>query len=82
MDLKKTMNTDYLGSWDFKKGEKKILTVKEIVGFEGEIFYDKSKPNGTPRKLMDATKIKALGWSPKIKLKEGIQLAYQWYLKK
>ncbi|HNW25530.1 MAG TPA: GDP-L-fucose synthase [Candidatus Gastranaerophilaceae bacterium] len=57
-----------------------INTVKEIVGFEGKIVYDKSKPNGTPRKLMDATKIKSLGWSPKINLKEGIKAAYQWYL--
>ncbi len=57
-----------------------INMVKEIVGFEGETVYDKSKPNGTPRKLMDATKIKSLGWSPKIKLKDGIKLAYQWYL--
>lgn len=59
-----------------------INMVKEIVGFEGEIVYDKSKPNGTPRKLMDDTKIKALGWSPKTKLKDGIKKAYDWYLKK
>ena len=45
-----------------------------------EIVYDKSKPNGTPRKLMDATKIKALGWQPKISLEEGIRHAYEWYL--
>ena len=54
--------------------------VKNIVGFNGEIVYDKSKPNGTPRKLMDATKIKALGWQPKISLEEGIRHAYEWYL--
>ena len=54
--------------------------VKEVVGFEGEIVYDKTKPNGTPRKLMDATKIKALGWSPKIELKNGIKNFYNWYL--
>jgi len=58
-----------------------IEMVKEIVGFEGTIFYDKTKPNGTPRKLMDATKIKSLGWEPKIKLKDGIKKAYDWYLK-
>lgn len=55
--------------------------VKKTIGFEGEIAYDKTKPNGTPRKLMDATKIKQLGWSPKIGLKEGIKKAYEWYLK-
>ncbi len=54
--------------------------VKEVVGFEGKIEYDKSKPNGTPRKLMDATKIKALGWVPKTDLRTGIQKAYDWYL--
>jgi len=51
-----------------------------IVNFEGEIVYDTSKPNGTPRKLMDASRIKSLGWSPKIKLEEGIKKAYEWYL--
>ncbi len=54
--------------------------VKKVVGYKGEIVYDKTKPNGTPRKLMDATKIKALGWSPKINLEEGITNFYKWYL--
>lgn len=57
-----------------------IEMVKEIVGFEGEIVYDKTKPNGTPRKLMDATKIKALGWTPKISLKEGVEKTYNYYI--
>lgn len=57
-----------------------IEMVKETVRFDGEIVYDTTKPNGTPRKLMDATKIKALGWSPKIKLQDGIKKAYEWYL--
>jgi len=57
-----------------------IEMVKKIVGFEGEIVYDTSKPNGTPRKLMDATKIKALGWQPKIKFEDGIKKAYEWYI--
>lgn len=57
-----------------------IYMVKEIVGFDGEIIWDKSKPNGTPRKLMDATKIKSLGWSPKISLKEGIEKIYNCYV--
>ena len=57
-----------------------IYMVKEIIGFDGEVVWDKTKPNGTPRKLMDATKIKALGWSPKIKLEDGIKKAYNWYL--
>ena len=52
---------------------------KHIV-FEGEIVYDKSKPNGTPRKMMDATHIKELGWQPKIELEQGIKDFYDWYL--
>ena len=56
-----------------------IEMVKEVVGFKGEIVYDTTKPNGTPRKLMDATKIKSLGWNPKIELKDGIKKAYDWY---
>ena len=53
--------------------------VKEVVGFEGIIEYDKTKPNGTPRKMMDATRIKTLGWEPKISLKQGITAYYDWY---
>ena len=54
--------------------------VKRVVGFEGEIVYDRTKPNGTPRKMMDATKIKELGWQPKIELEQGIKDFYNWYL--
>ncbi len=57
-----------------------IKMIKEIVGFDGEIIYDKTKPNGTPRKLMDATKIRTLGWKPKISLKEGITKIYEYYI--
>ena len=53
--------------------------VKTIVDYKGEIVYDKTKPNGTPRKLMDATHIKNLGWEPKIDLKTGITNFYNWY---
>ncbi len=54
--------------------------VKEIVGFEGEIKHDLSKPDGTPRKLLDVSKIKALGWEPKVSLEEGIKRTYEWYV--
>ncbi len=57
------------------------LLVKKIVGFEGELQFDISKPDGTPRKLMDISRIKALGWTPKISLEEGISLAYNDFLK-
>jgi GDP-L-fucose synthase len=55
-------------------------TVKRAVGFEGEIVKDTSKPDGTPRKLMSADKLRAMGWSPSIPLPEGIGSTYQWFL--
>jgi GDP-L-fucose synthase len=54
-------------------------TVRKTVGFEGEISWDVTKPDGTPRKLLDVSKMRLLGWSPKIELKEGIKKTYQWY---
>ncbi len=56
------------------------LTIKKIIGFEGELVFNSSKPDGTPRKLMDISKLKNMGWSPKIGFEEGIQLAYQDFL--
>ncbi len=53
------------------------LTVKEVVGFEGELVFDTSKPDGTPRKLMSSERLRALGWEPKISLKEGITQVYK-----
>lgn len=54
--------------------------VKEVVGYEGEIIWDSSKPDGTPRKLMDSSKLASLGWEPKISLKDGLTNTYKWYL--
>ncbi len=56
------------------------LLVKNIVGFKGEIAYDTSKPDGTPRKLLDVNKINRLGWKHKTKLEDGIKKTYEWYL--
>lgn len=53
------------------------LLIKEITGFKGDIKFDSSKPDGTPRKLLDVSKLNSLGWRHKIDLKEGIQLAYE-----
>jgi GDP-L-fucose synthase len=53
--------------------------IAEVVGFTGELHFDASKPDGTPRKLLDISKIKALGWQPKIPLREGIARTYTWY---
>lgn len=58
------------------------LLIKEIVGFEGELTFDASKPDGTPRKLMDVSYLKSLGWSYKTTLNEGISLAYADFLAK
>jgi len=52
-------------------------TIKEIVGFHGKIVFDPSKPDGTPRKLMDVSRISELGWKAQIKLKEGIKTVYR-----
>lgn len=52
------------------------LLVKTVVGYEGRLYFDTSKPDGTPRKLMDSSKINKLGWFPKVKLKEGVEQAY------
>lgn len=55
--------------------------VRDIVGFNGSIHYDTSKPDGTPRKLLDVSKIRQLGWEPKVSLQEGIEKTYWWYKK-
>ena len=52
----------------------------DVVGFNGELVWDKTKPDGTPRKLLDVTRIRALGWKPTIQLKEGIAQTYDWFL--
>jgi len=57
-------------------------TIQSIVGFEGDLVFDETKPDGTPRKLMDVSKLHALGWHHTTTLKNGIQLAYQDFLKK
>ncbi|MHA8087541.1 GDP-L-fucose synthase [Aquirufa sp. Wall-65K1] len=54
--------------------------VKKVIGFEGSIHWDTSRPDGTPRKLMDVSKLHALGWKHEIELEEGIRLAYQDFL--
>jgi GDP-L-fucose synthase len=54
--------------------------VGEVVGYQGDIVYDSSKPDGTPRKLVDTSKINGLGWRAGIPLQEGISSTYQWFL--
>ncbi|HQF48493.1 MAG TPA: GDP-L-fucose synthase [Flavobacterium alvei] len=55
-------------------------TIQKITGHQGEIIWDSSKPDGTPRKLMDISKMHDLGWKHKVDLEEGIQLTYDWFL--
>jgi GDP-L-fucose synthase len=54
-------------------------TVRNVVGYDGRIVYDSSMPDGTPRKLLDVSRLRALGWSPKISLQEGIASTYAWF---
>jgi GDP-L-fucose synthase len=54
--------------------------IQNIVGFKGEVQWDKTKPNGTPRKLLDISKLKGLGWQPKIDLIQGLTSTYDWFV--
>ncbi len=58
------------------------LTIQDVVGYKGKIVYDTSKPDGTPRKLLDVSRLHASGWKHQTTLKEGIEKVYQWYLNK
>ena len=55
-------------------------TIARVVGFRGSVRFDESKPDGTPRKLLDVSRLSALGWSPRISLEEGIRSTYGWFL--
>jgi len=54
--------------------------IKEIVGYRGEILFNPDMPDGTPRKLLDVSRLKSLGWSPKVSLIEGLKSTYEWYV--
>ena len=77
----------YSGNETVNAGTGQELTIREltelvakVVGYEGEIRWDTSKPNGTPRKLLDVSKAEALGWKYKTELEEGIRLSYEDFL--
>ena len=81
-----TCMRDYDSSEIINVGTGEDITIKElseiiskVTKFPGSTNWDTAKPNGTPRKLLDVTKIKSLGWNPKISLEEGIQKTYEWY---
>ena len=56
--------------------------IREVVGFPGTLAFDPTQPDGTPRKLLDVTRLKNLGWTPRIALREGIEKTYEWYCRK
>ena len=83
--LMEKYNTDGIGEFvnigvgkDITIGELSEV-IKEIVGFEGTVRKDLSKPDGTPQKLLDITKLSSLGWKAKISLRDGIKQTYEWY---
>jgi len=53
--------------------------VAGVVGFKGQIGFDTSRPDGTPRKLLDTSRLRALGWKPAIDLRDGIRETYEWF---
>ena len=78
---------NYSGDETVNAGTGKELKIKElteivanVVGYEGRILWDTTKPNGTPRKLLDVSKATALGWTYKTELEDGIRLAYDDFL--
>ena len=54
--------------------------MRDVVGFDGGIELDRSKPDGTPRKLLDVTKLTRLGWKPRISLEDGVRSTYRWFV--
>lgn len=77
----------YKGNEFFNIGTGKELTIKELaelvketVGYKGKIVWDSSKPDGTPRKLLDVSRLEKAGWKYKVELKDGVKMAYEWFL--
>ena len=56
------------------------LMIKQVVGYQGDIVFDTTKPDGTPKKLLDCTKLHKLGWDSSILLRDGLASTYQWFL--
>jgi GDP-L-fucose synthase len=75
-DQSETINVGYGEDISIKE---LALMIKEITEFDGELVFDETKPNGMPNKLLDVTKMNALGWRPKIDLKKGLEKTYKWF---
>jgi GDP-L-fucose synthase len=69
-----------LGSGEEVTIRQLVELLAEVVGYQGSFHFDTSRPDGTPRKVMDSTRIRALGWKPKTSLREGLRKMYEWYL--
>lgn len=57
-----------------------VMLIRDVVGYQGELAFDTSKPDGTPRKMLDVSRLQALGWQPKIAMRDGLKETYDWYL--
>jgi GDP-L-fucose synthase len=68
-----------IGCGEDQTVKKLASVVKNIIGYAGEVKWDTAKPNGTPRKQLDVTKLFKLGWRPKVKLEDGIRMEYEWF---
>ncbi|MBU2505381.1 MAG: GDP-L-fucose synthase [Bacteroidetes bacterium] len=69
-----------IGTGEYLSISELVSVIAKVIGFKGEVIYDSSKPDGTPRKLMDVSRIHSLGWKHKTSLEEGIKKAYEWFL--
>ena len=56
------------------------MLIRKVVGFEGELLFDETKPDGTPQKLLDVGRLRSLGWEPKIPLEQGVEQTYRWFV--
>jgi GDP-L-fucose synthase len=79
------MESNRSGLYNIGSGEELSIKelaekIAEVVGYDGIVEWDATKPDGTPRKLLDSTKIRATGWLPRIDLAEGLRATYEWYL--
>jgi len=81
LDLEDPPDLVNIGAGDDLTIRELAETIADVVGFEGELVQDLTKPDGTPRKLMDSSRIRESGWKPKIELREGLQSAYADFLK-
>jgi GDP-L-fucose synthase len=78
----KIENTNFVNIWTWEDIRIKDLAelMKKVIGYEWKIVWDTTKPNGTPRKLMNVDSLSSLGWKSKIGLEEGIKRTYEWFL--